>query len=186
MDEYRAKLGKSCDEKELLDFFRQRELNYFKDRNIDYDIINALPKEEGLNLLDDYEKALVLSGARKRPRFNEIIFTLSRVNNIIPEGFKAGETDTAMFEAEEEKKLYARFYTVKEKMARMLDIKDFGGAYETIASLKLEIDAYFEKVLVNDKNNEKASNNRLNMLYEISSWMKRFADFREIVVDRKQ
>ncbi|PKL90843.1 MAG: glycine--tRNA ligase subunit beta [Candidatus Goldiibacteriota bacterium HGW-Goldbacteria-1] len=186
MDEYRSKLGKSCDEKELLDFFRQRELNYFKDRNIDYDIINALPKEDGLNLLDDYEKALVLSGARKRPRFNEIIFTLSRVNNIIPEGFKPGETDTALFDAEEEKKLYARFYTVKEKMTRMLDIKDFGGAYETIASIKLEIDAYFEKVLVNDKNNEKASINRLNMLSEISSWMKLFADFREIVVDRKQ
>ncbi|OPZ64351.1 MAG: glycyl-tRNA synthetase subunit beta [Candidatus Aerophobetes bacterium ADurb.Bin490] len=185
MDEYRAKLGKSCDENELLDFFRQRELNYFKDRQIDYDIINALPKEGGLNLLDDYEKAIVLSGARKRPRFNEIIFALSRVNNIIPEGFKAGETDTALFEAEEEKKLYARFYTVKEKMIRMLEIKDFGGAYETIASIKQEVDAYFEKVLVMDKNNTKASNNRLNMLCEISSWMKRFADFREIVVDRK-
>ncbi len=185
MDEYRAKLGKSCDENELLDFFRQRELNYFKDRQIDYDIINALPKEGGLNLLDDYEKAIVLSGARKRPRFNEIIFALSRVNNIIPEGFKAGETDTALFEAEEEKKLYARFYTAKEKMIRMLEIKDFGGAYETIASIKQEVDAYFEKVLVMDKNNTKASNNRLNMLCEISSWMKRFADFREIVVDRK-
>ena len=70
-------------------------------------------------------------------------------------------------------------------MIRMLEIKDFGGAYETIASIKQEVDAYFEKVLVMDKNNTKASNNRLNMLCEISSWMKRFADFREIVVDRK-
>ena len=64
-----------------------------------------------------------------------------------------------------------------------IEKKSFSPAYENIASFKGEIDKYFEKVLVMDKDEIK-KNNRLNMLFEIKEVFYQFADFSKLVIDR--
>jgi glycyl-tRNA synthetase beta chain len=181
---YFKQLGKSFDEQELLTFFRQREINYLKDKGVDYDIINSVTKGDEYRLLDDYKKAFVIMEARKLAGFNDAIFALSRVNNIIPDGFSVSAVDPKLFSGAEETALYGKFMAESGNIAGLVRDKKFAAAFSLISGFKPEIDAFFEKILVMDKD-ETLKANRLSMLSEIGAVFLLFADFREIVIDRK-
>lgn len=181
---YAKQLGKSADSAELKDFFRQRELNYFKDRQIDYDIANAVLTGSGINILRDFKKASVLCAARKKEGFNEMIFSLSRINNILPKAYAAGTVSSALFEDANEIALYEKAVSVKADFAAKLKSADYEGCLAVIEGLRPAIDSYFEKVLVNAEDAKKKEN-RLNTLAFIKSFLYDFADFSQIVIDRK-
>ena len=142
---YDKQLGKSADAPELKDFFRQRELNYFKDRQIDYDIANAVLTGAEINMLRDFSKASVLCAARKKPGFNEMIFSVSRINNILPKDYKAGAVDVKLFEDPNEKALFEKASEIKPGFEAMLKSADYAGCVSAVEGLRPAIDAYFEK-----------------------------------------
>jgi glycyl-tRNA synthetase beta chain len=182
---YKKQLNKDCDINEIIEFLRQREINYLKDKGQDYDIVSAVASGKKLCALDDYDKAAVLTGARKAEKsFNDIIFALSRINNILPEGYKPAAVSTELFDAAEEKALYEKFLACRPGIAELIKLKKFKECFALIASFKPEIDAYFDKVLVNAKDAAK-KDNRLNMLAEMKEAFFEFADFSKIVIDRK-
>jgi len=182
---YKKQLNKDCDINEILEFLRQREINYLKDKGQDYDIVSAVASGKKLCVLDDYDKAAVLTGARKAEKsFNDIIFALSRVNNILPKDFKPAPVNPVLFDAAEEKTLYEKFLDCSAGVTELLKLKKFAECFALIASFKPEIDAYFDKVLVNAQDAAK-KDNRLNMLAEMKEAFFEFADFSKIVIDRK-
>jgi glycyl-tRNA synthetase beta chain len=182
---YEAQFGKKVNLDELVEFFKQRETNYLKDKGYDYDILNAVTAGAGLNLLDDCAKAQVLADARKEQDFNSIIFAVSRISNILPKDFKAGAVDAGLFDFAEEKALYEKFLENRGKIGGFIEKKSFAEAFSEIAGFKPEIDAYFNKVLVMDKD-EKKKNNRLSMLTEIKAVFFALSDFSKLVIDRKE
>ena len=182
---YKKQLGKDTDTAEIIEFFRQREINYFKDRGLDYDIINAVASGAKLNLLDDHNRAAMLCEKRKSSgNFNDIIFAISRVANIVPPKYDAGRVDEKMFELSEERALYAKFTAEKAGIEGLISGRKYAEAFDAITAFKPLIDAYFEKVTVmaQDLNRQK---NRLNTLVEIRDVFYRLADFSKIVIDRK-
>lgn len=181
---YEKQFTKTFDSNEIVEFFKQRQINYFKDKSIDYDIINSIIETIPLQFFLNMKKANVLMNARKRLDFNDIIFAISRINNIIPDKFDAGEIKEEYFEFSEEKKLYDKFLGNKNILENKINQKDFESAFNLIASFKPEIDNYFNKVLVNTDDNIKRKN-RLNMLFNIRQEFIKFADFSKIVIDRK-
>jgi glycyl-tRNA synthetase beta chain len=182
---YKKQLGKDTDISEITEFFRQRQINYFKDKNIDYDIINAVASGKVMNMLDDFKKAGALSQARKTEKsFNDIAFAMSRVANIVPPKHEINSVNKGLFDTPEEGLLYSKFEAEKPAFVSMMSEKNYAGAFDMIASFKPAIDSYFEKVLVMDKNIDK-KNNRLNTLSEIKNVFYTFADFSKLVIDRK-
>ncbi len=183
LEEYKKQFNKEYDINEIIDFFKQREINYLKDEGIDYDITNAVIEISELSILDDFEKAKVLQEKRKEKDFNSIIFAISRINNIVPEKYEGGQINIDLFDCQEEKNLYNKFISNKEKLIELLNTKKYKDVFELIANFKPEIDEYFEKVLVmTDEENKKL--NRLNMLFEMKKEFNKFIDFGRIVVDR--
>lgn len=183
---YKKQLGKDTDINEITEFFRQREINYFKEKEIDYDIVSAVTAAKNLCVLGDYSKALVLTAARKKEKdFNDIIFALSRVNNILPKDYRpSADVDIGLFDCAEEKALHDRHVSAKSAVAGLIKSKKYGECFALIESFKPEIDAYFNKVLVIADDKAKKAN-RLNMLAGIKDTFFEFADFSKIVVDRK-
>ncbi len=181
---YDKQLGKSADGAELKDFFRQRELNYFKDRQIDYDIANAVLTGTGINIMRDFKKGAVLCGARKKEGFNETIFSLSRINNILPKDYSPAAVNPGLFEDVSEKALYEKAQEAKPVFESGFKSADFEGCLSIIEGLKPFVDSYFDKVLVNAEDADKKSN-RLNTLAFIKLFLYQFADFSKIVIDRK-
>jgi glycyl-tRNA synthetase beta chain len=182
---YKKQQNKDTDINEILEFFRQREINYFKDKETDYDIVSAVASGKKICVQDDYNKAKVLSLARKSEKdFNDIIFVLSRVNNILPKDFKPAAVNRDLFDAPEEKLLYENFLEKRSAVSAFLGAKQYQDCFNLIASFKPLIDAYFVKILVNADDAAK-KNNRLSMLAEIKDLFFEFADFSKIVIDRK-
>jgi len=182
---YKKQLGKDTDTSEIIEFFRQRQINYFKDKGFDYDIINSVASGKQMNMLDDLKKAGALAEARKTEKtFNDFAFSMSRIANIVPPKHEINSVDKELFDTPEETGLYAKFENEKGAIASMLKEKNYTGALAALVSFKLAIDAYFEKVLVMDKDINK-KNNRLNMLAEIKGAFYAFADFSKLVIDRK-
>jgi glycyl-tRNA synthetase beta chain len=182
---YKKQLNKDTDINEILEFFRQREINYFKDKELDYDIVAAVAFGKKHCYLDDFNRARVLSAARKSEKnFNDIIFVLSRVNNILPRDFKPVPVKKELFDAPEENALYEAFIGKKSAVAGAMKERKYTECFGLITSFKEAIDAYFVKVLVNAGDTAK-KDNRLSMLAEIRESFFEFADFSKIVIDRK-
>lgn len=181
---YEVQFKKTIDPNEIIEFFKQRQINYLKDKEVDYDIINSIVDATPLHFSDNMQKAIVLMKARKNSDFNDIIFAISRINNIIPADFIFNEIKEEYFDSNEEKVLYIKFKENKDKINNLIQQKNFNQVFNLIASFKPEIDNYFNKVLVNTDDDLKR-NNRLNMLYEMRAQFNKFVDFSKIVIDRK-
>jgi glycyl-tRNA synthetase beta chain len=182
---YKKQLGKDTDTAEIIEFFRQREINYFREKGIDYDIISSVCLGKVMNINDDFKKAEMFMEDRKDTKdFNAIVFAVSRMANIVPAKYETGKTDRSLFDAPEEGVLYDKFTAEKNAVENMIIEKRYKEAFDRIASFKPAIDEYFNKVMVMAEDITK-KNNRLNMMAEIRDVFYKLADFSKIVVDRK-
>jgi len=184
--EYKKQFSENLEKGEIINFFKQREANYFREKGVDYDIINSVLAVSGssLDINSDYEKARVFSRARKSEDFNGVVFAVSRINNILPAGYKGGRAEKDRFDQPEEKVLYEKYLKNKESFLKKLKTDDYGACYDIIASMKPEIDKYFDNVLVNTEDSVKKEN-RFNTLYEMKEMFFKLADFSGLVIDRK-
>ncbi len=185
-EEYKKQQNKSLDIADFTEFFRQREINYIKDRDVDHDIAAAVVSGETVNFLSDFKKAQFLAGERhKKKDFDEFAFLMHRTKNIIPAGFKPAKVNQGLLKEDQEKKLYSAYTAEKDGFASHMKAGDYAKCYETALGMKSLIDSYFDKVLVMSEN-EEIKNNNLSMLAEISGMFDKFADFSKIVIDRKE
>jgi len=182
--EYKTQLKKDADINELCEFFSQRIVNYLKDKGFDYDIVSAVADIKEVKVLNSVKKAQVLSGARAKAGFNDVIFALSRPVNILPKGFVPGAVNEKLFEDETERALYNALKQKSAEIPVMTEKGAFNEVFESLASLKSLIDAFFEKVLVMAKD-ENIKQNRLSLLYGLGELLGQFADFKQLVIDRK-
>ena len=181
--EYKTQQGKTLEEKELTEFFAQREINYFKDKALDYDIINAVVKDGTLEILNHFNRTKLLMEKRaKGPEFNTFVFAMSRVSNILKD-HKGGAVNESLFEQAEEKELWKKFSQNKKGFIKALEEKNNKECLKIAEDIEEDINKYFDKVLVNC-DVPAVKENRLNALAEIKNILFKFADYSEIVIDR--
>jgi len=76
--------------------------------------------------------------------------------------------------------LWQKLISVQDSLNKLLREENFFEAMETLAQLRKPIDAFFENVTVNVKNNDAVRANRLGILRSIAVVMKKVADFSRI------
>ena len=89
--------------------------------------------------------------------------------------------DSALFQAAEEKSLYQVYTSTASAMESLVKGHDYAGAIDALTELAQPIDAFFDAVMVMDKD-EKVKNNRLGLLKSIDDLVNRIADFSKIVL----
>lgn len=168
------------DDPQLREFFRDRIQYYFREiRGYKYDEVNAV-LASGYDSLPDVEARLAaLQGVRSTPNFEPLAASFKRIRNILAQADfrQAGTVDETMLEVGPEYDLYDEFGAVREKVRA---VGDYGGALETIATLRPKVDLFFDKVLVNAPD-PKVRRNRLTLLYNLLTEFSTIADFSEIV-----
>jgi glycyl-tRNA synthetase beta chain len=87
--------------------------------------------------------------------------------------------DPTLLEAVEEKALAAALDKAEPSVAGALVNEDFTGAVASLATLRPPLDAFFDKVTVNDANSA-LRRNRLALLSRVRSGMNKVADFSKI------
>ncbi|MCA6125098.1 glycine--tRNA ligase subunit beta [Bradyrhizobium sp. WSM 1704] len=90
-----------------------------------------------------------------------------------------GAPDAALYKLDEEKMLAAAIDQVKREASIAVAKEDFAAAMSAMAKLRPAVDAFFDKVKVND-DDPKVRENRLKLLNEIRAATRAVADFSRI------
>ena len=94
---------------------------------------------------------------------------------------EATEIKENVFVADEEKALYDVYKSTNSAVASLVDGEDYVGAIDALKELAKPIDAFFDAVMVMDKD-EAVKNNRLALLHAIDALVNKVADFSKIVL----
>jgi glycyl-tRNA synthetase beta chain len=90
-----------------------------------------------------------------------------------------GLPDAALFSLEEERALAYEIARAKQAVSRAVEAEDYEGVMGHMARLRPAVDAFFDKVKVND-DDPKVRENRLKLLNEIRAATRAVADFSKI------
>jgi glycyl-tRNA synthetase beta chain len=167
----------------LAEFFLDRIKYYFKDvRGFRYDEVNAVLAASCGDLTDVESRLEAIQAVRPTENFEPLAASFKRIKNILrqAEFTGGGALDAALLESGPEADLYTAFQALRKRVNRFRKKKEYRAALEAIASLRPQVDLFFDKVLVNAPDPQ-IRQNRLTLLHNLLSEFSAIADFSEIV-----
>ena len=165
--------------KDVREFFAGRYQNQLISQGYAYDTVEAVLAGGLTDLVETSEKIKALQDFRSNPEFEPISIAFKRVDNILKD-FRDPKVDIALFITDAERNLYAAVNEIKGQIIGGIETNDYNLALKEMARLRPPVDAFFEGVMVMDKD-EKVRFNRLSLLAEISAVFHKIADFSKIV-----
>ncbi|MFA5322771.1 MAG: glycine--tRNA ligase subunit beta [Smithella sp.] len=165
--------------KDILEFFKGRLQNQLIAQGYAYDTVDAVLSADIDDPVQVLEKIKALQEFRNNPDFEPISIAFKRVDNILKD-FQDGRFDVNLLVHEAEINLFSYFDNIKPRVEKGITERDFGTALNKLAALRPHVDAFFDNVMVMDKD-EKVRFNRLSLLAEISALFHNIADFSKIV-----
>ncbi len=169
---------------DLLSFFHDRFKVYLKDEGARHDAIDAVLSADADNLLLVARRLEALIVFINEEDGKNLLAGTKRAANILGAEEKKGtviadSVDAALFNNEEEKALFAAVQSAETKAAAAIAKEDFSAAMSAMAELRAPVDAFFDKVMVNDED-EAIRANRLALLAKIRFVTGQVADFSKI------
>ena len=164
-------------------FLNNRMTHQLAEEGFSKDVIAAVASVSMDNVSDVWSRVRALQDLKTAPDFEPLAVSFKRVVNIIKKAknFKAKPVNKSLFTDKSESKLFSSFKKVETKVKKNIDKKDLEQAFHEIASLRDVVDAFFDGVLVMDKNT-KIRNNRLSLLKQIADMFETVADFSKISI----
>jgi glycyl-tRNA synthetase beta chain len=176
----KEKISRSADDvhQEVLNFFETRISNLLVSQGYSFDVVDAV-----LSLgLDDIgemvERVKALQQMKKEPDFEPLAVAFKRVVNILSKA-APNRVNPDLFEKSEESALYQKYLSIHQQVETLMNKKEYLMALKLIATLRQTVDDFFDSVMVMVENSE-IRDNRLGLLFSISSLFTNFADFTKI------
>ena len=165
---------------DVADFMKLRLKNVLADAGIRYDVVDAV-----FVTVDDiygvFRRAQAVNEAVKQD-MEKTIQAFVRTGNIARKAEDVQAAVEADLLAEQvEKDLYKAHEAAASKVEKEIVAQDYAGAIATLSQLAAPIDAFFDGVMVMDKD-EKIKNNRLGLLKLVDNLICQVADFSKIVL----
>ncbi len=165
---------------ELPGFLRERIHFYMRDvLGYAYDEVNAVISAGVLTLGDAADRVQAIHYIRPTEDFEPLAASFKRIKNILrqAEVTTAGVFDPSLLTPGPEQNLHSTFEAAREKVRAS---SDYRHKLEAIASLRTQVDLFFDKILVNDPD-PAIRQNRLALLHKLLTEFSNIADFSEIV-----
>lgn len=165
---------------DVADFMKLRLKNVLSDAGIRYDVVDAV-----FVTVDDiygvFLRAQAVNEAVKQD-MEKTIQAFVRTGNIARKAEDVQAAVEADLLAEQvEKDLCKAYEAAASKVEKEIAAQDYAGAIATLSQLAAPIDAFFDGVMVMDKD-EKIKNNRLGLLKLVDNLVCQVADFSKIVL----
>lgn len=165
--------------KAVLEFFQGRLHHYLvSQEGFSSDVVEASLAVGIDDLVDAVARTRALAAFKLRPDFESLAVAFKRVVNIIKEPETIPVAPELLQNAEEQA-LFANLWDTEGVVSGCLANADYDAALESMSRLKGFIDAFFDSVLVMDKD-EAVRRNRLALLTRIRNLFSGVADFRKI------
>ena len=171
---------------DLLTFFADRLKVQLRDQGARHDLVDAVFSLGGQDdLLLVVRRVEALAKFLDTDDGKNLLAGTKRANNILGIEEKKdkrsfdGAPDAALYKLDEEKALAKAIDQVKNEAGAAVAKEDFAAAMSAMARLRPAVDAFFDKVKVND-DDPKVRENRLRLLNEIRAATRAVADFSKI------
>ncbi len=170
---------------ELGDFILDRLKNYLKEKNIRSDIIECSTNSYGIDdLLKIFNKSLNLNKNIKKDFGLDVIAIYKRSANILNSESKSkleivGSADPGLFKNDYEKNLYKKIHIIRKYFSSIGRDEDYDESLKTLSSAKIEVNEFFDNVIVNDQE-EIIKKNRLELLKMLCKSFDNYFNFSKI------
>ena len=167
-------------------FIIDRLKNYMKEKGIRLDIIESSLIDFDLNnIFVIFTKADRLNKIIKKQVGIDLIENYKRAFNILNsetqlqnEDYK-GSADPALFKSNFEKDLFKKIHDIRKNFTSINLENDYDSQLSLLASLKKEVESFFDNVIVND-NDLVIKNNRLELLKMLCNTFDKYFNFEKI------
>jgi glycyl-tRNA synthetase beta chain len=176
---------------QLMAFFHDRLIVQLKDSGIRHDVIKAVIAGGDDDLVRITVKAKQLQLLTDSDIGKDVLAAYKRANNILAQEEKKdgrkfdGKASEKLLSIPEEKKLSDVIENLSPAIDAGLKEEMFRDVMEMAASMRPSINAFFDKVMVNDPVKE-IRENRLRLLNGFTSTLNKIADFSKIEGDSKE
>ena len=168
--------------KELITFFRERMKNILKEKKIRTDIIEAsISSHLSDDFLELYKKTLIMNKFISKDLGKNAVSTYKRASNILDQETLDSKNgpNAVLFKQDEEKELFERINNIRKVFTLREERKDYEKHLKLLSETKSSTDKFFDKVKVNDENQD-LKNNRLELLQILCSTFNSFIDFSKL------
>ena len=171
----------------MIAFFRERLEFYLREvRGQAYDVVKAVLAAGSDDVRDAVARAEAVTAVRGSEDFTAVSAAFKRMKNILAQAKDKGELPKgeegqsgAVHSAQME--LMTKEEEIADRVKKMAEKREYVGALEAIATLRPQVDAFFDQVMVMDPD-PKIRASRLWLLTKIVNNFSGIADFSEIVV----
>lgn len=164
---------------QIMEFFKDRIKNLFRDLGIRYDVIDAILSSNIDDIADMYARAKALNSWIDKGELVEMLTAFNRVATLA-EKAETNEVNINLMREEAEFNLYQQFQEISSNVEHLLANKEYTKALDAFASLRPAIDNMFDSVMIMDKD-EAIKSNRLAILKQIYDIMLNICDLSKIV-----
>ncbi len=181
----RLPLGRFVSDDDLLSFFHDRLKVSLRDAGARHDLVDAVIAADSDDILQIVNRVKALGSLLDSDGGKALLAGYKRAVNILvaeekKDGRKyAGALDDTALSASEESVLSAAIDLARTDVTGRLGADDYAGAIASLATLREPVDAFFDKVLVNDPD-PAVRTNRLNLLARLRDTMHLVADFGKV------
>lgn len=166
---------------EVGEFLRQRMGSLLENEGFRYDLVEAALAVHADDPVAARRWVEALATLREGEGFAPLAIAFRRVINIVPDGFQ-GEVDPERFMEPAERQLYQAWQAQESAIREAVRAGDYLNALTLVAALRPPVDAFFEQVLVMDKDSA-LRDNRLALLKGLGGLFLSLADFTKMVVE---
>ncbi len=170
---------------DLEDFLIDRFKYYMREKNIRHDIIEASIVNINLNTpMIEFDKAKTLNKLITNQSGKDVIAIYKRASNIIEsenrKKFKLDNTtDPGIFKSDFERNLLNKINDIRKYFSSIDNSENYEETLSILASAKEPLDAFFDNVQVNDKD-ENIKKNRLELLQMFCKTFENFTNFSKL------
>jgi len=164
---------------QVFGFMMERLRAYYLDLGVAADTFEAVLAQAPRSPLDFDARILAVKAFRELPAAASLATANKRISNIIIKQAAdiqlAENPDPALFEFDEERRLYEQIEQLSQEVAPLFERKDYVAALRVLAGLREPVDNFFDKVMVMVED-RKLRDNRLALLNRLRSLFLHTAD----------
>ena len=156
--------------------FMQARLAVLLQNDYPQDIVAAVLAKQPRRLDDLTAKLQAVTAFKQLPEAAALAAANKRVKNLLKKAdAELGEVNESLLQQDEEKALYAAAQSLQPKIAAAVTEGNFQTALSELASVKPQVDAFFDSVMVMAED-PAVKQNRLNLLNRLAEQMNAVAD----------
>ncbi len=165
----------------VLEFFKERFRNMLLTEGLAFDSIDSVLSAPWYELADAATRVRAIEGFKGHPACTSLVTSFKRVSNILKDTEAGATPDPALFENDVERKLFETSERISPVIEKAASAGDYGTLFETLASIKDDIDAFFDHVMVM-VDDERVRANRLALLSGVRALYFRTADLSRLAM----